>query len=103
MAHLDTQRKGASPTGEAIEGEVLDDNHRLEDLGYRQELKRSFSRLETFGVAFSIMGVIPSIASTIIYNLPYGSSVAMIWGWALSAVLIMFIGLAMVGDCPVVR
>lgn len=76
---------------------VADDVHRLEDLGYRQELKRSFSRLETFGVAFSIMGVVPSIASTIIYNMPYGSSVAMIWGWALSSCLILLIGLAMVG------
>jgi hypothetical protein len=29
----------------------------LEDLGYRPELKRNFSKLETFGVAFSIMCV----------------------------------------------
>lgn len=31
------------------------DNSRLADLGYRPELKRDFSALETFGVAFSIM------------------------------------------------
>lgn len=43
-------------------------------------------------------GVVPSIASTIIYNLPYGGPVSMIWGWALSAFLILFIGLAMVGS-----
>jgi hypothetical protein len=100
------------------------DNTRLADLGYRPELKRDFSALETFGVAFSIMyvttrhlsrfppfyhstsiggtgsllhrGVVPSIASTIIYNLPYGGPVSMIWGWALSSLLIMFVGLAMV-------
>lgn len=30
----------------------------LEDLGYRPELKRNFSKLETFGVAFSIMYVV---------------------------------------------
>lgn len=41
-------------------------------------------------------GVVPSIASTIIYNLPYGGPVSMVWGWAVSAILIMFIGLAMV-------
>jgi hypothetical protein len=33
------------------------DNSRLADLGYRPELKRDFSALETFGVAFSIMYV----------------------------------------------
>lgn len=33
------------------------DSSRLADLGYRPELKRDFSALETFGVAFSIMYV----------------------------------------------
>ncbi|RSH91639.1 GABA-specific high-affinity permease [Saitozyma podzolica] len=84
--------------GEDVQdGTALQDDTRLETLGYRPELKRSFSRLETFGVAFSIMGVVPSIASTIFYNLPYGGPVSMIWGWVVSSVLIMFIGLAM-GD-----
>ncbi|BEI94486.1 uncharacterized protein CcaverHIS019_0700580 [Cutaneotrichosporon cavernicola] len=71
----------------------------LEDLGYRPELKRNFSKLETFGVAFSIMGVVPSIASTIWYNLltywPYGGPVSMVWGWLVAAGLISFIGFAM--------
>ncbi|KLT42467.1 amino acid transporter [Cutaneotrichosporon oleaginosum] len=73
------------------------DDARLEDLGYKPELKRNFSKFETFGVAFSIMGVVPSIASTIFYNLPYGGPVGMIWGWALAASLIATVGLAM-GD-----
>lgn len=34
----------------------------LASLGYKQELKRTFSRLELFGVGFSIFGVFPSIA-----------------------------------------
>lgn len=33
----------------------IHDNTRLADLGYRAELRRDFSALETFGVAFSIM------------------------------------------------
>nr|XP_019008646.1 uncharacterized protein I206_06327 [Kwoniella pini CBS 10737]OCF47427.1 hypothetical protein I206_06327 [Kwoniella pini CBS 10737] len=75
--------------------ETRRDDARLEDLGYHPELKRAFSAWETFGVAFSIMGVVPSIASTIFYNLPYGGPVGMIWGWLISSVLILFIGLAM--------
>ncbi|TXT04323.1 hypothetical protein VHUM_04210 [Vanrija humicola] len=73
------------------------DDARLEDLGYKPELKRAFSRLEVFGVAFSIMGVVPSIASVIFYNLPYGGPVGMVWGWVVAAVLIGTVGLAM-GD-----
>lgn len=42
------------------------------------------------------MGVVPSIASTIFYNLPYGGPVGMIWGWVVAAVLISTVGLAMV-------
>ncbi|GHJ87118.1 hypothetical protein NliqN6_3520 [Naganishia liquefaciens] len=67
----------------------VNDATRLEALGYEQELKRNFSMFET--------GVLPSIASTIWYNLPYGSAVAMTWGWLLAGSLILFVGLAM-GD-----
>ena len=34
----------------------------LATLGYKQEFRRDFSSLEVFGVAFSIIGVLPSIA-----------------------------------------
>ncbi|WWC93541.1 hypothetical protein V866_000376 [Kwoniella sp. B9012] len=71
------------------------DDDKLEHLGYHAELKRTFTSWETFGVAFSIMGVVPSIASTIFYNLPYGGPVGMIWGWLISAILILFVGLSM--------
>lgn len=43
------------------------------------------------------MGVVPSIASVIFYNLPYGGPVGMIWGWVVAATLILTVGLAM-GD-----
>ena len=34
----------------------------LARLGYKQEFKRHFSRFETFGLTFSIVGLIPSMA-----------------------------------------
>lgn len=34
----------------------------LATLGYKQEFRREFTALEVFGVAFSIIGVLPSIA-----------------------------------------
>lgn len=42
------------------------------------------------------MGVVPSIASTIFSNLPYGGPVGMIWGWVVAAALILTVGLSMV-------
>lgn len=50
---------GQSRNAKDVSAEVIDpqlrDDARLTDLGYRPELRRNFSSLETFGVAFSIM------------------------------------------------
>ncbi len=52
----------------------------LASLGYRQEFKRQFTKFELFGVAFSIIGVLPSIASVLVFALPNGGPVALVWG-----------------------
>ncbi|KAF9507565.1 hypothetical protein BS47DRAFT_1366561 [Hydnum rufescens UP504] len=52
----------------------------LAKLGYKQEFKRAFSTFELFGIAFSIIGVFPSIASVLIYAMPNGGPSAMVWG-----------------------
>ena len=50
----------------------------LGQLGYKQELKRHFSTFQCFGVAFSIMGLLPSIAS-IFPNIVAGPA-GFLWG-----------------------
>jgi hypothetical protein len=50
----------------------------LAQLGYKQELKRNFSTFEVFGIAFSIIAVLPSIASTLSLSMPAGP-VGMVW------------------------
>lgn len=47
-------------------------------LGYKQELRRHYSTLQIFAVAFSIMGLLPSIASTLAFSMPAGP-VGMVW------------------------
>lgn len=51
---------------------------RTAKLGYKQELRRNFSMIEVFGIAFSIMGLLPSIASILAYSIPAGP-VGMVW------------------------
>jgi amino acid permease (GABA permease) len=67
----------------------------LAKLGYKQELRREFTPLEVFGLAFSYTGVLPGIASVLFYAMPNGGPVAMVWGWAIVGPFIMCIGLAM--------
>ncbi|CAI6336542.1 unnamed protein product [Periconia digitata] len=55
-----------------------DDAAVLAKLGYKQELRRNFGIMEVFGIAFSIMGLLPSIASTLAYSLPAGPA-GLVW------------------------
>ncbi|KAL2048072.1 hypothetical protein ABVK25_011057 [Lepraria finkii] len=65
----------------------------LAKLGYKQELRRNFTMIEIFGIAFSIMGLLPSIASTLAYSIPAGP-VGLVWGWFIASGLIFVVGLA---------
>ncbi|KAM9914848.1 hypothetical protein OXX69_000237 [Metschnikowia pulcherrima] len=66
----------------------------LAQIGYKQEFKRKFNSIQVFGVAFSIMGLLPSIASILGTGLIAGPAGA-IWGWLIAVGFIMTIGLAM--------
>ncbi|CAI7601375.1 unnamed protein product [Penicillium bialowiezense] len=50
----------------------------LARMGYKQELRRQYSTSQIFAVAFSIMGLVPSIASTLSFSLPAGPA-GMVW------------------------
>ena len=67
----------------------------LASLGYKQEFRREFAPLEVFGIAFSIIGLLPSIASVLVYALPNGGPVAMVWGWAVASLGVLFVGISM--------
>ncbi|KAJ7145402.1 amino acid/polyamine transporter I [Mycena crocata] len=74
---------------------ISKDDEALAKLGYKQEFKRNFSPLELFGVGFSIIGVVPAIASVLVYAIANGGPVAMVWGWATASFFIVFVAMAM--------
>ena len=99
----ETQVKGNSAyTGEYVVDDgasLASDNAALAALGYKQEFKRSFNAIEVFGLGFSIIGLFPSIAyaaclihrvdiqlttnhhrSVLVFAIPYGGPVALVWG-----------------------
>lgn len=69
-SHNDIKLEGAA--------ELSRDDALLAALGYKAELKREFKPLEVFGLAFSIIGLLPSIASTLVYSMPAGGPVGMV-------------------------
>ncbi|KAL8372145.1 hypothetical protein RB595_001778 [Gaeumannomyces hyphopodioides] len=86
-----------SPPPTTDEGVVLSsgaDAELLATMGYKQELKRNFSTLEIFGIAFASMGTLPSVASTLALSLPAGPA-GMVWSWLAASCCIFCVGLAM--------
>ncbi|BAP73711.1 GABA-specific permease [Kluyveromyces marxianus] len=71
-----------------------DDTELLAEIGYKQELQRHFSKIQVFGVSFSIMGLLPSIASILVTALP-GGMVSLVWGWFIAGFFVLTNGLAM--------
>ena len=67
----------------------------LASLGYKQEFKREFTPLEALGIAFNVMGILPSVASVLVYALPNGGPASMVWGWAAASIGIFFVGVSM--------
>ncbi|RDW48204.1 amino acid/polyamine transporter I [Yarrowia lipolytica] len=66
----------------------------LATMGYKPELKRNYSMIQVFGIAFSIMGLFPSISSALVYSMPSGPA-GMVWGWFVASFCIMMVGLSM--------
>jgi hypothetical protein len=58
------------PEGEGayVDHQMSADEATLVALGYKQEFKREFSVWTSFGVSFSVLGLLPSTASTLYVN-----------------------------------
>jgi len=51
--------------------------------------------IEVFGIAFSIIGLLPSIASTLSFSLP-GGPASLVWSWFLAGGCIFTVGISLV-------
>ncbi|OIW06956.1 hypothetical protein TanjilG_18344 [Lupinus angustifolius] len=78
----------------------LDSGHaRLNQLGYKQELKRDLSVLSNFAFSFSIISVLTGITTLYNTGLNYGGPVSIIYGWLIVCVFTMIVALSMAEIC----
>ncbi|KAH7122171.1 putative amino acid permease [Dactylonectria estremocensis] len=75
--------------------EMTADEQTLAALGYKQEFKREFSSWTTFAVSFAVMGLLPSIGTTMWYGLGYAGPAANTWGWLLSVIFVLCVAMSM--------
>ncbi|KGU34887.1 hypothetical protein MGK_01690 [Candida albicans P57055] len=83
-----------SPTRDIDPQHNAGDVELLAQIGYKQELSRHYSTFQVFGIAFSIMGLLPSIASVLTTGLESGPA-GLVWGWFLSSIFILCIGISL--------
>ena len=72
-----------------------EDERRLAELGYSQDLNRSWSGFSNFAISFSIISILAGCFTTFFQAWNNGGPVAVSWGWPIISVFILIIGLCM--------
>src|ERR1700738_5099904 len=74
---------------------LSDDEQRLAELGYAQELRRGWSSFSNFAISFSIISVLSGCFTTYGQAWNNGGAIAISVAWPLIALLIMTVALSM--------
>ncbi|KAL3830851.1 hypothetical protein ACJIZ3_019653 [Penstemon smallii] len=72
---------------------------RLNELGYKQELKRDLSVLSNFAFSFSIISVLTGVTTLYNIGLTFGGPVSIVYGWVIAGFFTMGVGLSMAEIC----
>jgi amino acid transporter len=72
-----------------------DDEKRLAELGYKQELRRKWSGFSNFAISFSIISILAGCFTTFGQAWMNGGPIAISWGWPIISVFILIIGFCM--------
>jgi amino acid transporter len=75
--------------------EISDDEKRLAELGYKQELSRNWSGFSNFAISFSIISILAGCFTSFGLGWNNGGPAAIAWGWPIISIFILVIGLCM--------
>jgi amino acid transporter len=76
-------------------GRMNADELKLAELGYKQELHRSWSGFSNFAISFSIISILAGCFTTFYAGWNGGGPAAIAWGWPILAAFVLCIGLSM--------
>src|SRR6266852_3197864 len=76
-----------------------EDERRLHELGYAQELMRRMSGFSNFAVSFTIISILSGCLTLYGYGMNTGGPAIIVWGWPIVGVLTLMVGLAMAEVC----
>ena len=75
--------------------QLSDDERMLAELGYKQELNRTWSTFSNFAISFSIISILAGCFTTFGQAWNNGGPIAISLGWPLISLFILIIGLCM--------
>jgi len=88
-----------SPEEKKVVDETNSDDDVLAQLGYTQELKRSFGLLGMVGFSFSIVTSWTALSGVLIIGVESGGPPVMIWGWLCVCLVTLAVAYSMAEMC----
>jgi amino acid permease (GABA permease) len=79
--------------------QLSDDERRLHELGYAQELRRRMSGFSNFAVSFTIISILSGCLTLYGFGMNTGGPAVIVWGWPFVGIMTLFVGLAMAEVC----
>src|SRR5579864_2946313 len=76
-----------------------EDERRLHELGYAQELLRRMSGFSNFAVSFTIISILSGCLTLYYFGMQEGGPAVIIWGWLIVGVMTLLVGLSMAEVC----
>ncbi|MFC6704751.1 amino acid permease [Flexivirga alba] len=77
------------------ESELDEDAKRLAELGYKQDLKRSWSSFSNFAISFSIISILAGCFTNYQAGFNNGGPISISWSWPILSICILVIGFTM--------
>src|SRR5690349_11902521 len=78
---------------------LSEDEKRLHELGYAQELRRRMSGFSNFAVSFTIISILSGCLTLYGFGMLTGGPAVIVWGWPFVGIMTLFVGLAMAEVC----
>src|ERR1700724_3505841 len=78
---------------------ATDDERRLHELGYAQELMRRMSGFSNFAVSFTIISILSGSLTLYSFGMEEGGPAIIVWGWPIVGIFTLLVGLSMAEVC----
>ncbi|KXS15835.1 APC amino acid permease [Gonapodya prolifera JEL478] len=78
---------------------LTEDEIRLARMGYRQEFKRGFGLLHTFGISMSHITILGAIGALFTFAVGYGGPAGTVYGWIFVSLMSLSVGSSMAEIC----